>query len=282
MIKEVSNLEHRTSDYCDEEHPDSFNPNWMESIPNEKLVSGLSIPGTHDSCARYGTFIAECQSWSIDDQLKAGIRSFDIRCRRVLDVFCIHHGLVYQHIHFGDVLNLIEAFLKQHPTEGIIMRVKEEYDPDNPTDTFENIFKKYVDAYPNLFLLLNKVPTMKELRGKIWVLQDGKSLGSYNWRNLNIQDDYDLGFFTSLDKKKQEIRDQMRRANDDTSNTVFANHCSATGILFQEPLFIAKQTNQVIFEGKNYKKIGITIFDFPGEGIIAFIISKNFSLDSKL
>lgn len=276
MIEIVSDLKHRTSDYCDEDHPNVFNPTWMKNISDEKLISELSIPGTHDSCARFGTIFAECQAWTIDDQLKAGLRYFDLRCRRVLDIFCIHHGIMYQHIHFGDVLNLIEPFLKQNPSEGVIMRVKEEYDPDKPTDSFENIFMKYVNAFPNLFLLVNKIPTMSELRGKIWVLQDGKQLNSYNWNFLNIQDDYDLGYFTKLDKKKQEIRDQQVRANSGSSNTLYANHCSATGILFQEPLFVAKETNQIIFEGKDLKKIGITIFDFPGEGVIKFVIDKNF------
>ena len=46
--------------------------NWMARIGDDRLISDLSIPGTHDSAARYekvdGT--AKCQTLSLDDQLK--------------------------------------------------------------------------------------------------------------------------------------------------------------------------------------------------------------------
>src|SRR5688500_16988143 len=57
--------------------------NWMGSLPDATNVAQLSIPGTHDSGARTepvgGT--AKCQNLSIADQLTAGVRYLDIRCR---------------------------------------------------------------------------------------------------------------------------------------------------------------------------------------------------------
>ena len=61
----------------------------------------------------------------------------DIRARHVNDVFAIHHGLVFQHAFFGtDVMEPVIGFLAQHPTETVLMRVKEEYTEENNTRTF--------------------------------------------------------------------------------------------------------------------------------------------------
>ncbi|KAG1926597.1 PLC-like phosphodiesterases superfamily protein [Pimephales promelas] len=52
---------------------------WMETLDDDKLISTLTIPGTHDALALYGGPFAKCQAWSLEDQLKAGIRYFDLR-----------------------------------------------------------------------------------------------------------------------------------------------------------------------------------------------------------
>lgn len=275
-IKPQEYKKSRTPDFCDLEQPNKCNNNWMLKIDDKKFISELSIPGTHDSCARNG-FLAECQSWSIEDQLNAGIRYFDLRFRRVDNYFCIHHGFIYEHINFSDVLKKIELYFKDFPSEGVIMRVKEEYDADNPTDSFVKMFKNYCKSFPDLLLLKKEIPTMKEMRSKVWVLQDGYELGSKSWDSLAIQDHYDFKFNKNLDKKKEEIKNHMSKANESSQKELFANHCSAKGEYFKEPHLVAKEINKVISEdGVKLKKIGIIIFDFPGEEVIKFIIDKNY------
>lgn len=275
MIKEQ--VKSSNDYFSNESSPSSLNSNWMSKVPDNKSIKDVSIPGTHDSGSRFGTVFAECQSWTIYDQCNAGLRYFDTRCRRCVDVFAIHHGPMFQHLFFGDVLNMMEKFLKENPTEGIIIRLKEEYDPMDGSDSFDNIFnKKYAAAYPNLFLFQSEIPTMQQLRGKVYALVDygGSSLPNISWNSLSIQDDYDLGFFTSLDKKKSEIKACMENAN--SSDLFVANHCSATGILFEEPVFVAKNTNKFAFEIlSSFNRVGIIIMDFPGCGIIKRIIDKN-------
>ena len=46
---------------------------WMSYLDPTTLFSDLSVPGTHDSTARFNYF-AQCQSMTIQDQLTAGIR----------------------------------------------------------------------------------------------------------------------------------------------------------------------------------------------------------------
>ena len=59
--------------FCSEKEPKTFQPDWMSKIPNNIPLSQLTIPGTHNSCSLYGGPIAITQSWSIANQLRAGI-----------------------------------------------------------------------------------------------------------------------------------------------------------------------------------------------------------------
>jgi len=81
--------------------------NWMSSLNGSLSLSQFSIPGTHDSMALYepvsGT--AKCQNLSLGDQLNAGVRFIDIRCRHINNAFAIHHGSIYENANFDDVLN---------------------------------------------------------------------------------------------------------------------------------------------------------------------------------
>ena len=80
--------------------------NWMARLPDSHLLSQLSLPGTHDTCALYNGFsfgFAKCQAWALADQLNAGIRFIDIRCRHLGDRFAIYHGVIDQRISFDDV-----------------------------------------------------------------------------------------------------------------------------------------------------------------------------------
>src|SRR5687767_7668450 len=74
--------------------------NWLTPLDGNLPLSQFSIPGTHDSGALVepvsGT--AKCQNLSIADQLNAGVRFLDIRCRHINDAFAIHHGAVYQNM----------------------------------------------------------------------------------------------------------------------------------------------------------------------------------------
>ena len=56
----------------------------------------MAISGTHNSCTLYGTFLAQYQSWSISNQLKARIRYFVLRLRLNENKLQLQHGPIYQ------------------------------------------------------------------------------------------------------------------------------------------------------------------------------------------
>ncbi|MGO4760673.1 phosphatidylinositol-specific phospholipase C domain-containing protein, partial [Streptomyces sp. 2MCAF27] len=99
---------------------------WLSGIAGATPVQRLTLPGTHDSGARYGGPWTECQNTTIGDQLNSGIRFLDIRCRAFEGAFPIHHGAYYQHLNFDDVLGACRSFLSAHPSETVLMRVKQE------------------------------------------------------------------------------------------------------------------------------------------------------------
>lgn len=71
--------------------PDSLTgANWMSGIADQRRISEINLPGTHDSgtskvrCGNaftdeYGIEFAKCQSLRISEQLKIGIRYLDLR-----------------------------------------------------------------------------------------------------------------------------------------------------------------------------------------------------------
>jgi 1-phosphatidylinositol phosphodiesterase len=65
---------------------------WMENISDDTLLSNITCPGTHDSCARSSIPFVRTQYLSITKQLEAGLRFFDLRCRAHSDGLYMYHG----------------------------------------------------------------------------------------------------------------------------------------------------------------------------------------------
>ncbi|WP_228453080.1 hypothetical protein [Chryseobacterium sp. CH1] len=70
---------------------------WMAGLQDNISLSKISIPGTHDSGARIDAPVvsgtAKTQDLSIAEQLNAGVRFLDIRCRHIDNSFTIIMGL---------------------------------------------------------------------------------------------------------------------------------------------------------------------------------------------
>jgi 1-phosphatidylinositol phosphodiesterase len=141
---------------------------WMTSLDDEIHLSELSLPGTHNSCANNCNYFSKCQFMSLEDQLNAGVRYLDIRCRHVKDNFIIHHGITNIGKKFiEDVLVPTTKFLIQNPREAVLMQVKPEYKDHKNTESFDQTFLKSIEQYKDFWYLEDDLPTLKEVRGKI-------------------------------------------------------------------------------------------------------------------
>jgi hypothetical protein len=117
--------------------------NWMGSfgIPNDTPVTTMWIPATHDTMALYGDLntkvgqisdpfnYAKTQDLSLTEQLDAGIRALDIRVKYqacTAQELRIFHGEFYQKTNWIEVLQKLEDWITCHPTEFVLVFVKDE------------------------------------------------------------------------------------------------------------------------------------------------------------
>ena len=122
---EVADNEGNTYSYADM---------WMGHIPGRTAFSHVTIPGTHDSAAKDVLSIAKTQADDIATQLAAGIRAFDLRPRYNsknesdirLENLTIYHGGISTGVKFKDAMNTFVTFLRNHPTETVVVRIQKE------------------------------------------------------------------------------------------------------------------------------------------------------------
>jgi hypothetical protein len=303
--------------------PKDWSPhNWLGSIPGSKKLSELTIPGTHDSCTytlkngELATPITRTQHLTLEEQLNAGIRFLDIRCRHIENAFAIHHGPVYLRLNFDDVLKVCTAFLTANPRECIVMSVKQEHkDGEGITRPFEATFDSYLQGISKGFWYLdNAIATLKDVRGKIVLLRRfgnyTKGIDANPWQDdatfsippdertksipngtLKVQDRYNVKSLVPLpdvfdvNKKWNAIKDLLDEARDDKSkDNWYINFTSGSSPLAY-PDAIAGRINHRVSayvedESLSNVRLGTIVTDFPDDDgktdMIDRIIKVNF------
>ncbi|MER5499032.1 phosphatidylinositol-specific phospholipase C [Streptomyces sp. NPDC002561] len=253
---------------------------WMAAVPDGTELRALTIPGSHDSGARYGGPWTECQNTTIAEQLNSGIRFLDVRCRVTGGSFAIHHGASYQNLMFGDVLGACWDFLAAHPTETVLMRVKQEYSEESDA-TFRAVFDDYLDnrGWRPLFRIDGALPTLGAARGKVVLLADNAGLPGVRYADpalFDIQDDYMAEPFAKYPK----IEDQFRRAAGQPGK-LYMNYVSTAALL--PPRWNADRLNPQVHsfldgsEAAGWTGLGIVPLDFPAtrSGLVESLIRHN-------
>ncbi|MEU5434295.1 phosphatidylinositol-specific phospholipase C [Streptomyces sp. NPDC020719] len=253
---------------------------WMAGIAGSTPLRQLTIPGTHDSGARFGGLWVKCQNAVIADQLGAGIRFLDVRCRVTGDSFAIHHAAFYQNLMFGDVLIACRDFLAAHPTETVLMRVKQEYSTQSDAE-FRRIFDIYLDrkGWRPLFRLDAALPTLGEARGKVVLLADNGGLPGVRYGDpalFDIQDDCNAEPFGKYPK----IEGQFRKAADQPGK-LYVNYVSTAAGL--PPEWNADRLDPQVRDFLNgsalggVSGLGIVPMDFPEatSGLIGAVLRHN-------
>ncbi|EFJ1803086.1 phosphatidylinositol-specific phospholipase C [Escherichia coli] len=217
---------------------------WQKKLSDNLTINEISIPGTHDSGSLYGGDMVRTQSKSIYSQLQSGIRFLDIRLRHINNVMTIHHSFVYQHLGFGDVLEQIQKFLTENPSEFVLVRVKEDYDPTNNSRTFEETFHRYMTTYSKYIYIPQDqyvFPKVKDIRGKIIFLDQIPRSGEYGVfgvkypQMFTIQDEYKLLTNFDLYRKWEYIKIFLEKAKE--GKTGIINYLSGSTGSF--PYFVA-------------------------------------------
>ncbi len=273
--------------------------NWMSCIEDSKSIAHISIPGTHDSCARkyasgqatgIDAFVAAQNSdCTIAKQLEDGIRYLDIRCCVIDGVFTVHHGKFYLNINFGDVLNQCVAFLNTYSSETIVMRIKQE-NSSASDEEFLNIFNTHYAGYHGNMYLGTTIPEIGSVRGKIVILSNVASVPGIPYRSINVQDDYTDTSVSSKREKIDSFANKSAKSNRNGSNpSLYLNHCSATNPPWVSPESFARAllpyvtldfkqglgSQQVDNSRNEAPHIGIIAMDFYTTDLVAEIIKRN-------
>ncbi|VEU79602.1 1-phosphatidylinositol phosphodiesterase precursor [Metamycoplasma cloacale] len=271
---------------------------WMSDLNDNKRLADLSLPGTHDSAMFSGKGIvwsfgwpyAWTQSRNFDNQLKMGIRFFDIRVGRTSDLG-IRHGAAWSQTQLEPLLDNFVKFLTEHPTEFIIFRIKDENESVNSRDTqweswLLNVLEK--PKYQNFFFNnsqrdKNINPTVKQLRGKMFMFNHFHHLINQDpkwgnvWRNSHLlqQDLYN----TKHETKEELVKEFLEEANkNDDGRKYYVNFVSRANS--EKPEHTSRALNPKIYEylvnNPQLYKLGTVVMDFPGISLVGEIIKRNF------
>lgn len=268
---------------------------WMRALEGNWLIQHLSIPGSHDSGAMLeplaGT--AKCQDLPIAEQLAVGVRFLDIRCRHVGDTFVIHHGPIDQKLTYENVLGTVTSFLKANPGECVILSVKEEYQAEKNTRSFEQTFDTYVAKDPERWWLNAELPRLDQVRGKILLFRrfsstsQVKGIDASKWPDnktfssdlMRVQDVYQS---PNAETKWRSVETMLKEAREGepNPNILFVNFTSATGSRMGIPNIPSMSTpvNQKItayLMNQPKARYGILVMDFVNEGRCRLIYETN-------
>jgi 1-phosphatidylinositol phosphodiesterase len=143
---------------------------WLTHLPSSSPLSTLSIPGTHNSCARIPVPWVACQSATLTQQLHLGIRYFDFRLGIAFGSLRLYHGKTPLRITFKEALGELYAFLREEKRECLVLQVKHE-GGDRDDEGFEKLFRGELAGNKMFWAVGNLIPTLGEVRGKIQLMR---------------------------------------------------------------------------------------------------------------
>lgn len=268
---------------------------WMKNLNDNLYLSQMSIPGTHDSASQYVElpFFANCQAYSIYDQLTMGYRYLDIRLGVNTDKagnksLKLMHGFTScktdiwpwaSDLDLSNVLADCYKFLDEYPSETILFTVKQEYG-DEPVDEFQTLLDSYIQKDSGRWLLTDSIPKLGASRGKLVLLRRyedkaglGKNAGiSFMWDDQGGRNDSDTPYVKSeKNKAALFVQDHYEYGNaakwevfyygfanpaDGSKGEAFVNFLSTKGVLPQgHPFLHASKLNRELIENATFDKL---------------------------
>ncbi len=161
----------------------------MSGVSEEKYLSEIAIPGTHDSGSYddwYKTSFGKCQNLDIKEQLAKGIRFLDIRCRVYKNKLWIVHNFTDRSIDLDSVLRDCLTLFKKGDDETIIMSIKQDYIGafENKEEFYKIFYNNYYKPNEHIWFTENDIPKLKDIKHKIVLL---RRFINYNDSELGIE-----------------------------------------------------------------------------------------------
>jgi len=163
--------------------------NWMEGLDDNRLVTDLSLPGTHDAATAegwsdmaatdlgmgytMGDMTAKAQDLTIAEQWAVGVRVFDIRPQKFGEELRCMHGIMATTLSVGDYFAKMRDLLAASPSEFAIVTTKIETTPGEPEIAeWAPLFTSIIHSDSLRDCFVEFTPTLKvgEVRGKILLL----------------------------------------------------------------------------------------------------------------
>ena len=250
---------------------------WMSEVSDITPLRNINMPGSHDTMALYsiGDLAGQCQSLSLEDQLNLGVRFLDIRLQEVNNELKAVHGIVDEKATFKSITETIVKFIKDNPSEMIIMSVKDEAKASNSTISFEESLKSYLTS--DVYYLNNNLPlTLGSARGKVVLLSryPNSTIGvpAYvGWQDscsfvlpndIYVQDTFKI---TSAEQKQEEIV----KCFNEVGHALKINFLSAYRTDGFPPSYAPSAANDINpwinQEISKYNDRGIVLYDFVTE-----------------
>ena len=177
---------------------------WMKDLSDNRLVTDLSLPGTHDAATAegwvglaelIGEAAAKAQDLTIKEQWAVGVRAFDLRPQLDGDVLRCMHGISGTKLLVGDFFARLRDLLAASPSEFAIVACK----VDSESEKWANMFTSLLhsDSLQSLFVPFNPRMTVGDVRGKILLL------------SRNKYDDTPVGGFVNGWSSSKDFADQQ-------------------------------------------------------------------------
>ena len=263
---------------------------WMSYIHDDTKISDISIPGTHDSGATHSIFdvSGKCQDLSVKQQLRVGVRFFDLRLQLVNDEFKIVHSFVKQNLSFKKVLKDLSKFIKEYNSEFIIISLKKEESDVNSTLDFKEKLTSDLNEYKDIISFDNVLPEyINDARGKIYIMDRyGLDYGlplsywsddtSFEVNNYYVQDNYCID---DINEKKEDIIKAIEYKK--TSDNIVINFTSCYLENEFPPTYAGSSANKINpwfydYINESNMKLGIVVMDFMTIDLAKAIYMRNY------
>lgn len=289
-----------------------YEGDWMGRLADNTPFAQLTVPGTHDAAtSKCSVSSAKCQSLTIAEQLVAGVRAFDLRPRYkadresdiTLDNLEIYHGSASTGVKFKDAMDVMVAFVRQHPSETVYVNIQKEdatFLFTNRTDyspTWRTSIRTYLQN--NADYLVHRITsgmTLGECRGKLVVVSRnpygsenvyndvvyGGLLASWGdnaqfdtqinhtWNgklvDVTAEDRYNQ---RNTDTKYEYIAENLRKAAADKSSRWYYTFCNLATSPRSYATTVNPKVSELLSDASFKGGLGLVFIDFAGDASVS-------------